>query len=327
MKNRSDIIRRILVVLVIIVSSTAAGIGFVVIAGSNVAKLLAGLCAAVLVVLPAFCTKTFAVLTGYRDRKSLCLFAEIGLLLSFYPLLCFYVSHDYQLSVYRYMKVTPADDYYFGGIAGIRSDYDNVEDYISQMKNAPASIVLQSMSPDKLHKLSSEELKTINNESLWDYCGFDEILGTNPDEVADSMEHAANSNAYDFTFDYRGLSPKDMHYMLRNPSALFHELSSLFIDGSHSASPGVVLFFISGQIFAVYMVSLHFDVDEKGQLVYLYEKHERSFVGDSIAFLKNAYGKDSRRKDRASRRVPAPEPPDRDISPAEAAKAEQAAKK
>ncbi len=314
-----------LVVIVMLVSAAASGMGFIVIAGSTVPRVLAGLCACVLVILPAFVTKTFAIFAGFRNRKALCLLSVIGFVFSLYPVLCFFVSHDYQLSVYRYMKTTTADVYYFGGIDGIKKDYDSTEDYMEQMKQAPASIVLQSMSREKLHKLSSEELKTINNESLWEYCGFDEILGTNADEVHDSMEHAAKSNAYDFTFDYRGLSPKNMRYMLKNPGVMFHEFAVFFIDGTHSASPAVMIFFFAGQLFALYMISVHFDVDEKGQLVYLYEKHERSFIGDSIAFLRSAYGKDGRKRSRKREhiRIPAPEPPDSSISPADAAKLEQ----
>lgn len=319
----------VLAVLVMLVSATAAGMGFVIIAGSSVARVLVGLCTCVLVILPAFVTKTFAVMTRFRERKTLCLLSAVGFLLSLYPLLCFFVSHDYEMSVYRYMKTTKADVYYFGGLDDVKHDYNSVEDYTYQMKQAPASIVLRSMSPDKLHKLSSEELRTINNESLWDYCGFDEILGTTPDEVIDSMEHAAKSNAYDFTFDYRGLSPKDMSYMLKKPKAMFHELSLLFLNGTDSNSPAVLVFYLAGQAFALYMISMHFDVDEKGQLVYLYEKHERSFVGDSIAFLKSAYGKDGRKssKKRAKTRVPAPEPPDGSVSPAEAANNKSLSKK
>lgn len=320
---------QLLTVLILAASATASGMGFVVIAGSNVPRLLAGLCGAVLVVLPAFCTKTFAVLTGFRNRRSLCVLAIVGYALSMYPIVCFYVSHDYQLSVYRYMKTTSADVYYFGGLDGVKNDYDSTEDYMTQMKQAPASIVLRSMSREKLHKLSSEELKTINNESLWDYCGFDEILGKNADEVHDSMEQASKTDAYEFTFGYRGLSPKNFRYMLKNPAGTLHELAVLFRDGSHSASPATLLFFVLGQLFAIYMISLHFDVDEKGQLVYLYEKHERSFIGDSIEFLKNAYGKDARRGVDSHKhdRTPAPEPPERGTSPADKAAADTHEKK
>ncbi|MBR1723574.1 MAG: hypothetical protein IJ723_00920, partial [Ruminococcus sp.] len=88
---------QLLTVLILAASATASGMGFVVIAGSNVPRLLAGLCGAVLVVLPAFCTKTFAVLTGFRNRRSLCVLAIVGYALSMYPIVCFYVSHDYQL--------------------------------------------------------------------------------------------------------------------------------------------------------------------------------------------------------------------------------------
>ncbi len=309
----------VLAVLVMLISATAAGLGFIIIAGSSVARVLVVLCTCVLVILPAFVTKTFAVLTGFRNRRTLCLLSAAGFLISLYPLLCFFVSHDYEMSVYRYMKTSQADVYYFGGLDEIKKDYDSTEDYMYHMKQAPASIVLQSMSRDKLHELSSEDLGTIINESLWDYCGFDEILGATADEVHDSMEQAAGMNAYDFTFDYRGLSPKDLKYMLKNPKAMFQELSLLFMGGNHSDSPAVLVFYFVGQLFALYMISLHFDVNEKGQLVYLYEKHERSFVGDSIAFIKSAYGREGRKHPdkRTKDRIPAAEPPD--VSPAEAA--------
>ena len=306
-------------VLIMLLVSAAAGICFIIIAGSNVSRLISGACACILVLLPAFSLKSYAVLTGLRNRKVLFVLAAAGFVLSLYPVFCFYVSHDYELSVYRYMKTTRADVYYFGGIEAVKNEYPSAEDYIMQMKQAPASIVLQSMSREQLLKLSSEELKTINSERLWDYCGFDEILGSDDEEVIDSMEHAAETDAYSFTFDYRGLSPKSFGYMMRKPVSMLREAAILFRDGSHSASPATLVFFVIGQAFAIFMISLHFDVDAQGQLVYVYEVREHAIGRDMLDFFRSAYGKGSRRflgRKRKARTEALPIP---DISPDKAA--------
>lgn len=263
--------------------SVLSGVLFVVIAASEIPAVVTVLCVCVLVLLPAFCCKSLAVAAGLRSRKKLFAIAAAAYTLSVYPVCCTFVSHDYQLSVYRYMKNTQADVYYFGGLDGIRRDYLSIEDYMQQMKQAPASIVLQNMTEEELSRLTADELKSINEQSLWDYCDFDSILGGDAEEVAESMELAAETNAYDFTFKHRGLIRKNTAYFLTDPTALFSELYGLFKNGSHSVNPPTFAFFVAAQLISLYMICLHFDVDGAGQLIYIYKRRTAADTNTDVS--------------------------------------------
>lgn len=252
---------------------SAAGTLFILIAGSDAAAVISLFCAAVLCLLPAFCCKAFAVFAGLKKERALLAACFIGLVLSLGVTLCYYVSHDYELSVYRYMKKTRADDYYFGGYESYAEDYGGAEDFMRQMKAAPASIVLDDMSEEKLSRLTADDLKEINGESLWDYCGFDDILGKSAEETEASMKKASEMSAYEFTFGYRGLRAKSFGYVFSHPKLLASELRTMI----SSPEPCTVKFttlavFYAGQIFAYFMIILRFEVTEDKKIIYVRKK-------------------------------------------------------
>lgn len=273
--------------------SAASGMGFITISGAAVAMPIMVFCTAVLVLLPAFIMKTFSVFSGLRSRRRLTALILAGFLLSVYPTLCCYISYDYELSVYRYMRVTDADVYYFGGYDAIAEDYLDSADLMQQMKSAPAAVLLDGMSDEKLSQLTASQLKAINSETLWDYLGFSEILGGDPDEVEASVRASRSMNAYEFTFGYRGLRAKTFGYMLTHPKRISTELSALAIAAS-SVKFSVLTAFLISQLFVLYVIGLHFDINAKGQLIYIIEPSNHGerrgalrFVSDTVIEMRS----------------------------------------
>ena len=207
-------------------------------------------------------------LIGYSDRALITVLTLLGMLAALPSVTAYYISHDYEMSVYRYMKVTPADEYYYGGYNDLESDYVSPEEFMQAMQDAPASIVLDSMSIEKLGKLTAEQLDTIHSESLWDYFGFSEILGTDSDEVEDSLTASRTMNAYEFTFEYRGLTAKTFGYLLRRPEQMPDEMEYIIRAGSHSVKISTLMIFLGGELFCVYMLCMHFGVNDKRHIVY-----------------------------------------------------------
>ena len=233
------------------------------------AAVISLLCAAVLCLLPGSLVKLYAVLRRVRDLRAAAILCAAGFVLAMPAVFSYYVSHDYALSVYRYMKKTEADVYYFAGYESYLEDYSGAEDFMRQMKAAPASIVLDGMSDEKLSQLSAEELKTINSESLWDYCGFSDILGSTPQEVEKSMKKAHEMNAYEFTFKYRGLHAKTFGYMLVHPSLMFSELRGMITEPSGYSVPfATLIFFLISELFCMLTIVLRFDYLHGKGLIY-----------------------------------------------------------
>ncbi|SDA15839.1 hypothetical protein SAMN02910447_01004 [Ruminococcus sp. YE71] len=261
----------LLTALLSAVVSAVSGILFILIASAPINTVIVVLSTAVLVLMPAFAVKTLCVFIGFRERRLTTLLLTLGYLASLWASFAFYVSHDYELSVYRYMRATDADVYYFGGYEDLHADYADAADFMIQMQQAPASIVLESMSEGKLRALTAEQLETINSESLWDYFDYSHILGKSADEVDASLRAARTMNAYDFTFDYRGLRAKNWGYMLEKPSRCSDEIRSIAKYGSHAVKFDTFSFFIFAQLAVIVMIGVHFDIDAKGQLIYVYE--------------------------------------------------------
>ena len=249
-------------------SAAAAGILFILIAGSDVHHIAAVFSTAMLCMLAAFTVRSLTGIIGYSDRALITVLTVLGFLAALPSVIAYYISHDYEMSVYRYMKVTPADEYYYGGYDELENDYVSPEEFMQAMQDAPASIVLDSMSIDKLGKLTAEQLDTIHSESLWDYFGFSEILGTDSDEVEDSLTASRTMNAYEFTFEYRELTAKTFGYLLRRPEQMPDEMEYIIRAGSHSVKISTLLIFLGGELFCVYMLCMHFGVNEKRHIVY-----------------------------------------------------------
>ncbi len=267
--EKSAALRGTAVLIISLFSGAVSGMLFILITSSKVAAVISALCSAVLCLLPAFCTKTTAYFLSLRPPRLLASLSIIGLVLSSWSTMCYYVSHGYELSVYRYMKNTAADDYYFGGYEEYKNDYSGAEDFMRQMKAAPASIVIEGMSEEKLSRLTADELAGINSESLWDYCGFNDILGENAEETEASMKKASTMNAYDFTFKYRSLRPKTLGYMLTHPILAAEEIT---LSAKNSPLPLhflLLLAFIFAQLIIVRAVSLKFFINEKKELVFI----------------------------------------------------------
>ena len=254
-----------------VICCAASGMCFILISGAGVPVPVMIFSTAALILLPAFIIKTYSVFIGLRSRPLLTGLMITGLFLSLYPTVCYYIGKDYDISVYRYMRGTDADVYYFGGYEGVTRDYLDGADLMAQMQAAPASIVLESMSEEKLKKLTAEQLKVINSENLWDYFGFGEILGSDPDEVEASIRASRSMSAYEFTFGYRDLKAKTTGYMLAHPEQIRQELYSIIRTGSHTVGASVLAAFLLSQLFTLYVTGYHFDVNAKGQLVYIYE--------------------------------------------------------
>jgi hypothetical protein len=247
---------------------------FILIAGSKVAAVISLFCAAVLCLIPAAAAKLYISVRKLKEKNVLCALCFFGFLLSLPLSLSYYVSHDYDLSVYRYMKKTQADDYYFAGYENYLEDYGGAEDFMRQMKAAPASIVLENMSEDKLSRLSAEELKTINSESLWDYCGFDDILGSTAEEVEQSMKAASEMTTYDFTFGYRSLHAKTLGYMFAHPRLMIGEVGMMIKQPTeHSVRFVTLVIFWLGQLLAVRMILTGFELDEENRIIYIHKPH------------------------------------------------------
>ncbi len=267
-KQLFDALPLVFYTLTSLIISLASGILFVVIAGSSLPLVVAIISCAVLCLLPAVFTKAYAVKLKKISKGLAASLAFLGYILSIWITLCFYVSHDYELSVYRYMKETTADVYYFGGYDEFSEDYSSAEEYMNEMQSAPASIVLEGMSDQKLESLSADELSEINSESLWDYFGFTDILGSSADEVEQSMLAASKMNAYEFTFEYRGLYAKTTMYLLRHPSLASTEFIDVSTDPNTSISVSIVAVFLAGQLFAMWITQMRFDVNNDGQIIY-----------------------------------------------------------
>ncbi len=262
--------------------SALSGILFILIASAPINTAVVIFSTAVLVLLPAFAVKTFLVFIGFRDRRLTTLLLTLGFFASLWVSFAYYVSHDYELSVYRYMKATDADVYYFGGYEELNSDYADPADFMQQMKDAPATIVLEGMSEGKLSSLTPEELAAIKSESLWDYFDYGNILGKTPDEVDASIRAARSMNAFDFTFDYRGLKQKDMFYMLRKPSRCSAEIKLIVRLGAHAVGFDTFSFFIFAQLVVIVMIGVHFDIDSKGQLIFIYESDKAEMIRSGL---------------------------------------------
>ncbi|MCD8095579.1 MAG: hypothetical protein LUE12_05570 [Ruminococcus sp.] len=267
-KKSSDSIPLILIGVLSLLFFAVSGVLFVLIADSSLPKISIILCTVVLAVLPAAAIKYFTILGSMKFKGSASAFILIGFLLSLWITSCCYISHDYELSVYRYMKKTDADVYYFGGYESYTEDYSDAQDFMDQMKNAPASIVLESMSEEKLSSLSSDDLKKINSETLWDYFGFTDILGSTAEEVEESLLTASSTNAYDFTFSYRNLHAKTFSYLLKNPSLLASELKGIAKDQNACLDITYLIIFLLIQVIFLFFVGFKIDVNSDKRLVY-----------------------------------------------------------
>ena len=270
-KKLFTVLKRVLLILIVLGVSAASCMLFILICSSSVAVPIIFFCSAVLCLLPAAAAKLSAYALHIRSPKILASLACIGYALSLWLTLCSYVSQGYESSVYGFMKHSNADDYYFGGYEEFKKDYKDTEDFIRQLKAAPASIVLDGMDKDKLAGLSADELAQINRESLWDYCGFDDILGPDIAEVEASMKKAAEMNAYDFTFKYRSLTPKTFGYMLTHPHLLFDELKYIIKDSSQKVGFPLLIFFMIVQIIIIRIVARRLFINEGREIVFVTE--------------------------------------------------------
>jgi hypothetical protein len=86
------------------------------------------------------------------------------------------------------------------------------------------------------------------------------------------MKAASEMNAYEFTFDYRGLRAKTFGYILSHPKLLLSDLNSLAKDsGKHSVSFVWIVIFIFAELFAYRLVLMRIEVvgDKGKRLVYV----------------------------------------------------------
>ena len=212
--------------------------------------------------------KALTLFIGYTDRAALVVLTALGLFAGLIPVSAYYVSRDYEMSVYRYMKVTPADVYYFGGYDSLEKDYASPDSFMTSMKQTPASVIIDGMSVERVAKIPRGQLEAIHSESLWVYFGFNEILGESSDEVEDSLTASRTMDAYEFTFEYRGLTAKTFTYLLRHPRMVLREIGMISHMGTQFIKPSTLLIFIFGELFGVYMICMHFGMNAAGQVVY-----------------------------------------------------------
>lgn len=151
----------------------------------------------------------------------------LGLLIANYAKWAIYVSHDYDSLYYKTMKDTTAYKYYLGSDSDYSEYYDSIEEFISSFKEAPASLYLAEMSDDEISLLSDEELDSLQNDSIWDYFDFDDILGKDASTVEKSLEKSKEMNAYDFTFEYREMKPKTVGYLMIHPVEMFKDIQEI----------------------------------------------------------------------------------------------------
>lgn len=255
----------------VLLGSLSAGLT-IVIGGSEIPSFAGVVCAFVLCLIPASAIKIITVLLSCQKKVS-ALWGIVGIAVSVWLSSAFYISHDYEISVYRYMKQTNFDVYYFeGGYESYLEDYENAQEFMDKLKSEPAAALLRNMSEEKVSRLTSEELNTINNESVWDYFGFDDILGVTSAEVEASMEKAEESqmSAYDFIFEYRGLHAKTTGYMLFHPKQLLSELRSLALtDSLYSIKLSSLVVFWIISAFAVWFFIIRIDVTDDKKIIYL----------------------------------------------------------
>ena len=261
------LLAQVMVFLLSVAVTAAAGMTFVLIAASHVNAVVAAICTALLCALPPFIMKALTALAGYADRAALTVLMLLGFIAGLLPVSAYFVSHDYEMSVYRYMRVTRADVYYYGGYDALEQDYVSPEAFMSSMKDTSASVILNGMGTEELAKIDPAQLDTINSESLWDYFGFEEILGSHPDEVEDSLTASRTMDAYEFTFDYRGLTAKSFTYMLKHPRLTLREIGLIARTGTQFAEPLTLLVFLAGELIMVYVISMHFGVNDRGEIV------------------------------------------------------------
>lgn len=170
-----------------------------------------------------YLVKKFKIRNPAMAMLALCL----GLVIANYTKWAIYVSRDFDDLYYDDMKSTTAYQYYLGSEAEYDVYFEDVDDFIDTFKNTPASLFINDMTADEMKYMSDEDIESLQNDSMWDYFDFDNILGTDAETVEKSLEKAAEMNAYEFTFDYREMKPKTTGYLMTHPGEMFKDIKNI----------------------------------------------------------------------------------------------------
>ncbi len=170
----------------------------------------------------AFFVKTYKM----RNPAMALVAAIIALLIVNLVKWAIYVSRDNNTNIYKEMKAMNADEYYAVDDLGLTTE-DEVEEYIELLKETKMSIFIDLSSYSDLDSLTKSQREKLENETIWEYFDYENILGSDAKEVMKSIEKAEKMNAYDFTFSYRGLKPHNTVYLLTHPSELWSEIKEI----------------------------------------------------------------------------------------------------
>ena len=186
---------------------------------TSLRALIAVLVSAVIGILGGFLVKTFKI----RSTAIALIAVIIGLAFANYAKWAIYVNRDYDEFCYDDMKNIQADEYYYI----YTEDFEDTEDFVSTLKDTPASLLMSESTTEDLKYLTAEEINSLKNDSLWDYLEFDDILGTDAETIEKSISKSSEMNAYDFTFEYRGLKAKTVGYLMTHPVEMFKDIKDI----------------------------------------------------------------------------------------------------
>lgn len=77
------------------------------------------------------------------------------------------------------------------------------------------------------YSLDYENLQEFKDSDVWKTLELSELLGTNLQEIEESLETSKTLSAYDYTFSYKKLDKISLLSIICNPSELVNDLSSI----------------------------------------------------------------------------------------------------
>ena len=182
-----------------------------------------------------------AAVMGYAASKIIRLFkirnktvavvcAVIGFLLASYVKWAMYDYLDLKKNYYNKLKDCTAEefydfDYYFG-FEGVET-----QNMIDMYKSIHQSTTFMDSNGEIDYSgfdLTDEQIEEIESKTVWDYNNFEKLLGSDADEVEESLEKAKTMNVYEFTYEYRKAEDKKtVLSLLTSPKVLWKDIKEI----------------------------------------------------------------------------------------------------
>ena len=158
---------------------------------------------------------------------------SIGFLIATYAKWAIYDYWDVKNNFYEPMQQYSAYEYY--GFSYIFDDSTNFEDAynaLHDMKNVENIETTDEEENSIGYSRGSDTV--VSDESIWEAGGFDDLLGTTVEEAKASVEKSKDLNAYDFTFEYRGVKKITFTNLLTSPHDLWEDIVDINRTGRWS---------------------------------------------------------------------------------------------